>query len=347
MRLSQGALAFVAPMFDVQSPNLTENELAWLTKSMQSLHLPLRARATGKLWGVYLGSKHGDGDDFAEIRAYQPGDDVRRIDWIASARAHALQVRKYYANVESDVYCLIDSSASMFFRGQAELSKLAYGLMMLAGIGAALLHNFHRLILAHHHAADHTWHSPPLTDVTRWAEWILRTARTDFTRPSDAGHDLVALLQTAISYAPPRAPVLLLTDLLAHAPWDHWVRALAEQHLLIVLRVLDVYELRLPDLGPLRLVDLESGEQVFLATQHEHVRRQFEERAQRVHQQHAAVMLRAGAWVIDILLDRHALKQEVMLHTMTHIVNHLRLPRAANQQALHVFLPENHPLAGK
>jgi uncharacterized protein (DUF58 family) len=118
---------------------LPEAELARIARILARFlagrqHSPAGAAATGRT--------AGQGQEFLDYRQYQPGDDVRAVDWRASARSSALQVRRYSADVASDWYMCVDVSASMGAQGGAnrELAR-----KLSAALAYVLLHLGHRV----------------------------------------------------------------------------------------------------------------------------------------------------------------------------------------------------------
>ena len=91
---------------------------------LRRLELPVMRRLEGLLQGDYRSPSRGDGLDLADLREYQFHDDVRRIDWNATARLDVPYVRDYLEDREIPVWFLLDMSPSMMFEG-VSISKHA------------------------------------------------------------------------------------------------------------------------------------------------------------------------------------------------------------------------------
>lgn len=112
-------------------------------ETLHALHnLPLAARqvAQGFLNGQHLSRRRGAGMEFSQYRPYQPGDDLRRLDWRLAARSDRYYLRESEVDTSLTVHLLLDASASMNHQDDNGLSKLDYARLLLA----ALAH------LAHH-----------------------------------------------------------------------------------------------------------------------------------------------------------------------------------------------------
>lgn len=111
--------------------------------------LPLLARTVvdGFLHGLHRSARKGLSLDFAQHRAYQPGDDLRRIDWKAYARTDRFYVKEYDADTNAGVVFGLDVSGSMDFAG-AGVNKFAYARMLTASLAWLAQHDGDRVGLA-------------------------------------------------------------------------------------------------------------------------------------------------------------------------------------------------------
>jgi uncharacterized protein (DUF58 family) len=104
---------------------------------LHALHnLPLAARraAEGFLAGHHQSRRHGAGMEFSQYRPYQPGDDLRRLDWRLAARSDRYYLRESEVDTSLSVHLLLDASASMNHRDDNGLTKLDYGRLVLAAL---------------------------------------------------------------------------------------------------------------------------------------------------------------------------------------------------------------------
>src|SRR5512147_309401 len=90
--------------------------------------MTLRARyvVEGTLWGLHRSPHHGQSVEFAEHKAYAPGDDLRHIDWKAYGKFDKYYVRKFEDETELWGYLVLDCSGSMGYAGEGVVTKLAY-----------------------------------------------------------------------------------------------------------------------------------------------------------------------------------------------------------------------------
>ncbi len=98
-----------------------------------NLELIARGVVDGFISGLHRSSAFGMSVDFAEHRAYLPGDDVRRIDWRLFARTDRLYIREFEADSNADLHILLDVSRSMDY-GSGSLNKLDYAKYLAASI---------------------------------------------------------------------------------------------------------------------------------------------------------------------------------------------------------------------
>src|SRR6058998_318345 len=90
---------------------------------LRRLEFKVVRRLDGLLFGDYRGVFYGPSLDLAEVREYQPGDEVRRIDWNVTARMHRLFVRQYLEERELTAWLLVDLSPSMAFGTRRQLKR--------------------------------------------------------------------------------------------------------------------------------------------------------------------------------------------------------------------------------
>ncbi|MBT2556451.1 DUF58 domain-containing protein [Hymenobacter sp. ISL-91] len=104
---------------------------------LHALHnLPLAARqaAEGLLHGAHLSRRKGAGMEFSQYRPYQPGDDLRRLDWRLAARSDRYYLRESEVDTSLMVHLVLDATASMNHRDDNGLSKLEYGRLLCAAL---------------------------------------------------------------------------------------------------------------------------------------------------------------------------------------------------------------------
>jgi uncharacterized protein (DUF58 family) len=207
--------------------------------------------------GRHRASTRGFSRDFASHRPYAPGDEARAIDWKAYARLDRYYVREFRAEDRVALSVLLDASASMTFRGGARETKLDVARRAAAGLAW--------LALAQGDEAGLTLAGASAGDGVRPRAGAGQLAVIDAALSAAApgtGDDLAAAIELAAETLPPRAAVVLVSDLLGDTA--RLLKALrrlsAGRRELLVLRVLDPDERDFPYEGPLRVEGLEGGE---------------------------------------------------------------------------------------
>src|SRR4051794_17477432 len=103
-----------------------------LLRQLRRLTLRARRAARERLAGAYESAVRGAGLAFADVRPYQPGDDVRRIDWNVTARTGVTHVKQFVEERERTVWLLVDRSASQRFRDKERLTAEVAALLAFA-----------------------------------------------------------------------------------------------------------------------------------------------------------------------------------------------------------------------
>jgi uncharacterized protein (DUF58 family) len=224
--------------------------------SLRQLELLVRKRVDGLLHGDHQGLIPGSGSDTADGRAYQPGDDVRRIDWNLSARSNATQVRETIAERELDTWLVVDGTASLDFgtadhekRDLAMAAVAVFGFLAVGGgnrVGAVVFDDRGIEVL------------PPRAGIAGVRGLLLRLLRRE--RAGEGRPALADALDRVGRLARRRGLVVAVSDLLAgDVGWERPLRLLAARHDTVVVEVGDRRERELPPVGFLTLVDPETG----------------------------------------------------------------------------------------
>ncbi|KQT93478.1 hypothetical protein ASG49_00150 [Marmoricola sp. Leaf446] len=282
--------------------------------ALRTIELAVHRRLAGRRLGSHGGIALGPGTDPEEVVRYRPGeDDVRRIDWNATARSQEPHVWRTRAEHELEVWVLVDETASMDF-GTVEVEKGELAAWVTGAVGLLTDAPGNRLGVAHLGHAGVTW-SPP----ERPRRAALRALARPATRPPCGREESPAPARTGLAAAlvelgrRQRRPGtrVVVTDFVepdgAAArpfPWETALRRLASRHDVVVVEVLDPRELELPDVGPVVLVDPESGHRCEVWTSLPRLRQQYAELA---HAHRAAVadaVRSSGARHLVVRTDR-------------------------------------------
>ena len=254
-------------------------------------------RLDGRLQGDYRTLLRGNGTDFRDLREYEPGDDVRHIDWNVTARTTTLHVRQYAEDRELTAWLLLDRSPSMGF-GPLERSKHVVLCEVAASIARVLVRGGNR-VGAVLYDNDVERVIPP----RQGRDQVLLLLR-ELLRPAQgrgAVTDLGALLTTAAATIRRRSLVIVVSDFISEPGWDRPLARLAQRHELVAIRLVDPRESELPDVGLLVVQDAETGEQLVVDSSDQDLRHR----------------LRDAAAAQDIAVTDTVRRAGVRLHTVS------------------------------
>jgi uncharacterized protein (DUF58 family) len=274
--------------------------------ALRVIELEVLRRLDGILQGDYEGFIPGHGTELGEARAYQAGDDVRRIDWNLTARTNEPHVRDAIADRELETTIVIDLSGSMSFgtalhekRDLAVAAAGAVGLLASRGgnrIGAILLEG------------EQLTRFPARAGRRHLQGVLLRMLES---RRDEGGSDLGAGLRQADRVARRRGLVVVISDFLDGGDWQQPLAVLSRRHDVLCFEVLDPREIELPDVGSLTLVDAESGRKRWVNTRSERLRKRYRTAAQEQRRDIGQRIRAAGAdhvilrtdgdWVADLV----------------------------------------------
>jgi uncharacterized protein (DUF58 family) len=271
------------------------------------LDLQVQRRLDGLLAGEHRGLRLGPGSEAEELTRYQPGDDVRRIDWNVTARAAQPQVWRTRADHALDTWLLLDETASMAF-GTATAEKGDLADQLAAAVGLLTDGPGNRLGLATFGPHGLSWARPVAGRVA-----AQRALRRVADRPRE-GVPPIGLAEAldALGRRHRRPGVrVVVTDLLDPAgqlerpfAWEDPLRRLGARHDVVVLEVVDPRELELPDVGHLVLVDPETGRRRDVHTGEARLRQRYAAAAAAHRTAVAAAVRSCGAAHVRLRTDR-------------------------------------------
>lgn len=231
-----------------------------ILRQVRRIELRTRGLVNSRFAGEYHSVFKGQGMEFSEVREYQPGDEVRTIDWNVSARMRRLFVKRYVEERELTVLLIVDCSGSSRF-GTGPRDKQAMAAELAAVLALTATHNNDRvgLILC----AEQPEHIVPPRKGRRHA---LRLVRDVLAWPTSSHPTNLA---TALDYAARalshHAIVFVISDFVTPSI-ELQLRRLSQRHDLVAVVLDDPGERSLPNLGVARLVDTESGRLVEIDT---------------------------------------------------------------------------------
>ncbi|MEM6792781.1 MAG: DUF58 domain-containing protein [Acidobacteriota bacterium] len=202
--------------------------------------------------GDYHSAFKGRGVEFAEVRPYETGDEIRTIDWNVTARMGTPYIKRYVEERDLTVFLAIDVSGSLTFGSRAilkrELAAEIAALLAFAAVrnqdrvGAALISDRLELFLRPDRRRTH----------------VLRLVREVLLRGSGGATDLDRGLWATLKTLKQRAVLFIISDFLDHPP-DSALKAAAARHDVVILEIFDPKDHEPPQGGPMVLRDAETG----------------------------------------------------------------------------------------
>jgi uncharacterized protein (DUF58 family) len=270
-----------------------------ILKKIRQIEIRTNRLVSETLAGQYHSVFKGQGMNFDEVREYQPGDDVRSIDWNVTARMNHPFIKKFVEERELTVMLLVDLSGSGLFGSVAQSKReLAAEIASVLAFSAIRNNDKVGLILFSEGVEKFV---PP----RKGRKHVLRVIREIlFFEPRWRGTDLNAALEFMLRVLPHRAIVVILSDFLGQtAPTRLEIEAhlrrkavfsetlgqasftvlrqANRRHDVVAVQITDRFELQLPALGRLVLKDAETGEVVEVNTGDERKRAAFAQRQTR------------------------------------------------------------------
>lgn len=264
---------------------------------LQRLDWQVIRRLDGLLQGDYRTLFRGHGIDFADLREYQPADDIRYIDWNVTARMDAPYVREYVEDREISAWFLLDLSPSMDF-GPLHSHKRSMLVDFTATLARLLTRQGNR-VGAIFYGSQVAQTIPARTgrqQVLRLVNDMLKQPqlpRAPFT-------SLAPLIEAGLRTIRRRSLVFVISDFISEPGWERPLRLLGQKHDVVSIRLWDPRERELPDVGPIILEDAETGEQLYVDTHDKRFRQRYAEAAQQREATLQTSFKRAGADVLAL-----------------------------------------------
>jgi uncharacterized protein (DUF58 family) len=267
---------------------------------LRRLEWTVLRRLDGLLQGDYRTLFRGHGLDLADLREYQYGDDVRRIDWNVTARLQAPYVREYHEDREITAWFLLDLSASIDF-GSRKVKKRAVSEAFVASLARALTRHGNRVgALLYGNAVDGVI---PARGGRRHVLRLLHAMQSRKPAENPAATDLRALLKAGAHAIKRRSLVFVVSDFISEPGWESLLGFLAQRHELIAVRLYDPLESELPDIGLLPFRDSETGETILVDTHDKGFRRRFAAASRKREERLRGAFAEAGVDCIELGTD--------------------------------------------
>ena len=280
---------------------------------LQRLDWQVIRRLDGLLQGDYRSLFYGYGVDFADLRDYQPGDDIRYIDWNVTARMGTPYVRQYVEDREITAWFLLDLSPSMDF-GTVQNLKRA----ILVDFVATLT----RLLTRHGNRVGAIFYGSRVErtiparggriQVLRLINDLLKQPRL----PRAPFTNLSPLLEAGLHGIRRRALIFIISDFISAPGWERPLSLLNHRHEVVAIRLWDPREAELPDIGPIIMEDAETGEHLYVDTHDRKFRRRFQEAARQREAALTETFKRAGVDALSLSTDEDLVRAIVRFATL-------------------------------
>jgi uncharacterized protein (DUF58 family) len=282
---------------------------------LQRLDWQVVRRLDGLLQGDYRTLFYGNGVDLADLREYQPGDDVRYIDWNVTARMDTPYVRQYVEDREITAWFLLDLSPSMDF-GSAETERLKRNVLIdFVTTMARLLTRRGNRVGAVFYGGRVERTIPARggrLQVLHLVDDLLRQPRL----PNAPFTNLTGLLDAGRHAIKRRSLIFVVSDFISVPGWERPLNLLNRRHEVFAVRMVDGREVVLPDVGPLLMQDAETGEQLYVDTHDKAFRRRFAALAREREAAVSNAFKRSGVDALSLSTDEDLVAAIVRMATL-------------------------------
>jgi len=261
-----------------------------LMQKVRQLELRMRRNVSEVFAGEFSSAFRGQGMEFSEVREYQPGDEIRSIDWNVTARTGAPYIKRYVEERELTVILVVDRSASNRF-GSGDRLKADTMAELSAVLAFAAVRNGDKagLLTFGEQVEEYVPPKRGMNHVLRIARELLDDPSASARGARQTGTDLVRAIEHLGNALKRKSVVFIVSDFLLPG-WEAGVRRgramsadveaalawLARKHDVIGARVSDRRELELPRAGLIELEDAETGARVVVDTTSAAVRHRFD-----------------------------------------------------------------------
>ena len=231
-----------------------------ILKKVKQVEIRTRGLVNDLFGGEYHSVFKGRGMAFSEVREYQPGDDIRLIDWNVTARNGAPFIKVFEEERELTVYLLVDISKSGEFGSQNQL-KQEFGAEIASVLGFSAIKNNDKvgLLLFSNDVEKYVVPKKGKSHVLRLIRELL------YIEPKNKGTSLKNGLDYLLKVAKRKSVVFLISDFIDDKYWSS-LKIANRKHDLIGIRLYDPAEKLFPDLGVLKVKDPESGSSFWIDT---------------------------------------------------------------------------------
>ncbi len=282
-----------------------------LLKKIRKIEIKTRGLSSNIFAGEYHSAFKGRGMTFSEVREYQYGDDIRDIDWNVTARMGHPYVKVYEEEREMTVMLLVDVSRSRLFGAVGEEKR-----EMIAEIAATIAFS----AISNNDKIGMLFFSDKIEKFIppkKGKKHILFLIREllDFT-PENPGTDIGVALRYFTDAQKKRSTTFLISDFIDSHDFSRPLSIAARKHDLIAVQVYDRRDTSLPDVGMMRVADLETGADRWIDTSNKKVRRAYDRWWYDRQQAMTEAMQRSRVDIASVSTDEDYVKSLMALFRM-------------------------------
>ena len=243
-----------------------------ILKKVELIRIMTRQRVTSSFAGDFESAFKGQGLEFEEVREYQPGDEIRSIDWNVTARAGFPHIKRYREERELSIYFLVDvSSSGSFGTGGKSRAETAAEIVSILSFSASQNNDRTGLLLF---SEKPELFIPPGKGMTH----TMHMVREMLAYESEGGRtSIAAALEYLGRVAHRRSIIFLLSDFYDPGFYDE-LKITSRRHEIVNIYLYDPAERMLPDGGIISFEDSETGQLVTIDTSDSKIRKEYQRR---------------------------------------------------------------------
>jgi len=265
-----------------------------LLKKVRKIEIKTKGLSNHIFAGEYHTAFKGKGMAFSEVREYQPGDDIRSIDWNVTARYNSPFVKVFEEEREMTVMLLIDVSASGNF-GTQEQFKRELATELAAILAFSAINNNDKVGVIFFTDKVEQFIPPK-----KGKSHILRIIREVLAfEPTGKGTDIAGALEYFSAVIKKRSICFILSDFMSKE-FDRPLKIASKKHDLVALRIHDIREDTLPNVGLVPMQDAETEKMLFVDTSSKKVRDNFAKNRAQTNEKLRKLFPASGVDLIDI-----------------------------------------------
>ena len=282
----------------VPTPEQDKNLSPELLQRIKAIQVKTNYLVNDIMAGEYVSAFKGRGMEFSEVREYQPGDDVRLIDWNVTARMNQPFIKEFKEERELTLMLLVDVSSSGEFGSTGKLKNEVSAEIASILAFAAIKNNDKIGLIVFSDKIEHT--IPPKKGKAHiWN--IIRTILN--FKPEEKGTNLSLPLEYFLNIQKRKATAFLISDF-QDDNYESKLKLAKQKHDLIAISITDQREETLPDVGLIQLEDAECGETLLVDTSDDEMTRQYTRQFQEKREKRKTYFHSIGIDTIEIHTNR-------------------------------------------